>query len=86
LPNLEAIACETPVIRPKLKYKEDHEFNDGEAGFLVNINDYHQVADKIIYLIKNPVLREKMGKKGREIILNRFTWDKVVDKIINKLN
>jgi glycosyltransferase involved in cell wall biosynthesis len=85
LPNLEAMACETPVIRPKLKYKEDHEFNDGEAGFLVNINDYHQVADKIICLIKNPILKEKMGKKGREIILNRFTWDKVVDKIVENI-
>jgi glycosyltransferase involved in cell wall biosynthesis len=85
LPNLEAMACETPVIRPKLKNKDDNEFKDGEAGFLVDIYDFQQVAKKIIYLIENPKLRIKMGKMGRKIVLDRFTWKNVVEKILNNI-
>jgi len=35
--------------------------------------------------LKITYLRIKMGKKRREIILNRFTWDKVVDKIVKNI-
>lgn len=85
LPNLEAMSCQTPVIRPYLKEKLDSEFQDGEAGYLVNINNPKEVAQKIIYLINNLDIRKKMGIRGREIIEHKYTWRSVVEKIINNL-
>lgn len=43
---------------------------DNETGFLVPEYDYEKMAERIIYLIKNPEIAEKMGKAGREHILD----------------
>ncbi|GIW68017.1 MAG: hypothetical protein KatS3mg096_885 [Candidatus Parcubacteria bacterium] len=85
LPNLEAMACQTPVIRPYLKEEGDYEFHDGEAGYIVNINNYDEVANKIVDFIRNPNLRTKMGITGRKIIENKYRWESVVDKILSNI-
>ncbi|MCW8896637.1 MAG: glycosyltransferase [Flavobacteriales bacterium] len=43
---------------------------DGKTGYLVPEYNYEAMADKIIYLIKNPIVAEEMGKAGKEHILN----------------
>jgi len=43
---------------------------DGKTGFLVPEFNYEAMADKLIYLIKNPIVAEEMGKAGKEHILN----------------
>lgn len=85
LPNLEAMACETPVIRPRINHKQDLEFKDKEAGYLVNIENVKEVAKKIVYLIKNPSIRLRMGKNGRKIIEDKYRWENVADIIIKNI-
>ncbi|GIW63097.1 MAG: hypothetical protein KatS3mg090_0923 [Patescibacteria group bacterium] len=68
LPNLEAMACQTPVIRPYLKEEGDYEFQDGEAGYIVDINNYDDVAKKIVNLIKNPSSRKKWELRGEKLL------------------
>ena len=43
---------------------------DGKTGFLVPEFNYEAMADKLIYLIKNPIVAEEMGKAGKKHILN----------------
>ena len=49
---------------------------EGESGFLVPINDSVALADRIAMLLKDRALREKMGGRGREIYLERFTIER----------
>lgn len=42
---------------------------EGKTGFLVQEYDYETMAEKIIYLIKNPTVAEQMGKAGRKHIM-----------------
>jgi glycosyltransferase involved in cell wall biosynthesis len=49
---------------------------DGKSGFLVPIKDSQALADKIALLLQDPALCEKMGKRGREIYLERFTLER----------
>jgi glycosyltransferase involved in cell wall biosynthesis len=49
---------------------------NGSSGFLVPKKDSHTFADKLELLIKDPDLRKRMGKKGREIYLKEYTLEK----------
>lgn len=41
--------------------------NDGHTGFVIPINSPGILADKIIYLLKNPKIAESMGKAGYRV-------------------
>lgn len=43
---------------------------DGKTGYLVPEYNYEAMADRLIYLIKNPTVAEEMGKAGKKHILN----------------
>ncbi|GHB83797.1 glycosyltransferase family 4 protein [Persicitalea jodogahamensis] len=59
---LEANACSTPVVG-LLQGGVRETVIDGRTGFLTAPNEI-DIADKISYLIKNPDVREEMGKQG----------------------
>jgi len=52
---------------------------DGKTGFVVSKRNPEALADKIKILIKNPLLRAKMGKLGRAHIIKNYTLDKQVE-------
>ena len=54
---------------------------DGETGFLVPIRDSEAVAEKLAWLIENPELAQKMGKRGRECFLSNYTIEKFYENI-----
>lgn len=82
-PVKEASACETPIIRPRF---HDGDIIDGETGFIVDPRKSHKLANKICFLIANRKLGKIMGKKGRNLIVNNFTWEKAVEKILKIIN
>lgn len=45
---------------------------NGKTGLLVNKKDPEDLAEKIIYLIKNADLRNKLGNEGQAVIAKRF--------------
>jgi len=70
---LEAMACETPCIGSNVGGIPDI-IRDGENGFLVNPADPEQLAEKIIILLNNKELRERMGKWGRTFVEENYSW------------
>lgn len=54
---------------------------DKVTGFVVELDNAKDIADKIIYFYENKNVIEIMGKKGRERALANFTWKSVVEKI-----
>jgi glycosyltransferase involved in cell wall biosynthesis len=54
--------------------------NNSINGFVVPEKDYKLAAKKILGIIGNKKLREKMGKNGRHIALKKFDWKILIKK------
>jgi glycosyltransferase involved in cell wall biosynthesis len=68
----EALACEKPVIGTRLAAIPEVVANN-ETGILIeHAQSPEELAQAILTLLKNPQLREKMGKRGRALIVERF--------------
>jgi colanic acid/amylovoran biosynthesis glycosyltransferase len=56
---------------------------DGLSGFLVKEKDFSALADKIITLMRDPELANKMGKAGRQIVEKEFNIKESVQSLEN---
>jgi glycosyltransferase involved in cell wall biosynthesis len=78
--GLEALACGVPVVGttvggiPEIVY-------DDVNGLLVPPKDYNKLAEALVDLLKNKEKRLNMSLKAREIIINKFSWDKIVEEV-----
>ena len=72
---LEAMSFEIPVVATRWRGIPSM-VEDGESGFLVPIRDSQALANKLAVLLKDQELRRSMGKRGRQIYLERFTVEK----------
>ena len=54
---------------------------DGETGFLVPPGDAKALAEKVLLLLSNEDLRRRMGKRGRAMILERFTMKRMITEL-----
>lgn len=72
LPPLEAMACGTPVI---VSDRASLPEVVGDAGFLVDAENYDELALRMREVFQNPQCRERMIVKGLERAQN-FTWKK----------
>jgi len=84
LKALESMACETPVLAVNEGgYRET--VVDGATGWLLPRNP-QAFADKIKFLQKNPDNVKKMGQAGRKHVINNFTWNRHVDRLLSLIN
>lgn len=54
---------------------------DRETGLLVK-PDSRELADALMKLLVNWSLREKMGRRGREFVMDNFSWDICAQKML----
>jgi alpha-maltose-1-phosphate synthase len=85
--NLEAMACETPVVASAVGGIKEVVV-DGETGFLVALKQYGEspfealepeqfardLAEKINLLVRDPELRKRFGQAGRKRAVEKFSW------------
>ena len=84
---LEMGACKLPVVA-SVEGSIPEIVKDGSTGFLVNCDDLDYFAEKMIKILTNEKLRNKMGSNAFNHVSNNFSWEKVVDeldKVYNKL-
>lgn len=77
---LEAWICEKPVIGCRTGPVASV-ITEGQDGLLVRYGNEEELSEAIIRLLKDADLRNKLGSRGREKVLKRYTWDKIVSKI-----
>lgn len=80
--NQEAQLMELPVISTNVGGIPEGILN-GKSGFIVPEKNPKAIAEKIEILIKNPSLRKKMGKEGREFVKNKYSPEKMAKSLIN---
>jgi len=77
---LEAMACGLPSI-----FYNSHGLwdliNNNDNGFLIE-HDYRLIAQKIVVLYNSPTLAKKMGNNARAFVLEQYSLNKNVSKIL----
>ncbi len=56
---------------------------DGETGFVVNPYDIEALADRMVRLLTDEPLRQRMAEAGRARYLQQFTLEKFSERMIN---
>ncbi|MEM3406950.1 MAG: glycosyltransferase family 4 protein [Nitrososphaerota archaeon] len=77
---IEAMACGKPVIASRSGAIPEIIINN-ESGFLIKPGDVNELAEKILLLINDEKLREKMGYKGRIRVEKNFSYEVIIPKI-----
>ena len=80
LSSLEAMACGKPVVASNVG-GIPYVVENGKTGLLFECGNIDDLAEKIIALLQNKELREKMEKAGQERA-KEFSWDKITDRTV----
>ena len=79
---LEAMAAGLAVIGTSVGGIPDF-LKDGETGLFCKVANPEDLADKIIRLIKDDGLRNRLSDSGRRLVQEKYNWDKVAKEIQN---
>lgn len=74
---LEAASCEIPIVTTDTPGCREIVV-DGENGILVPPRDAEAVAAALKRLIDDPALRGRMGKRGRQKVIEEFSIEQVI--------
>jgi len=58
---------------------------NGKTGYLIDPYSLKGMAAKIVFLLKNPTLRRKLGENAWEHINKNFSWDRHIDIIVEEV-
>jgi glycogen synthase len=77
--NLEAMACETPVVASAVGGIVEV-VEDGKTGLLVPPAQPAVLAEALTRVLENPELGRRMGKAGRARVEAKFSWASVAER------
>lgn len=78
---LEAMASGTPVVASRVGGLPEVVCH-GETGFLVAPGDVRELRDRLAQLLGDPALARRMGERGRERVLEKFTWEATANRCL----
>lgn len=76
---IEAMAMEKALVTSNIGWTKEV-MVDGETGFTVNPKDHKTYSEKVLRLLKDPVLAQQMGKAARKRVLEKFSTEVVVEE------
>jgi glycosyltransferase involved in cell wall biosynthesis len=79
---LEAMASQRPVVATRVGGTVE-QVVDGECGLLVPPDDPTALAQAIIALLDDRLLRQTMGRRGRERVAGHFSTQAMVDGVVS---
>jgi len=53
---------------------------DGETGLFCEVDNPKNLAEKIMLLLNNGELREKLIKNGLELVREKYDWNNIIKK------
>lgn len=78
---LESMACGCSIISSDTEPVKEV-ITDQENGILVDFFDHHDIAKKVLYLLENKELRQKIGQNAKETIKDRFDLKKILPEYV----
>jgi len=79
---IEAAACGVPLVATDIPGCRDIARHE-ENGLLVPVKDAARLADAIERLLRDRELRERMGRRGRDLAVRDFSLDMVVNRTMD---
>ncbi len=79
LPTAELMACETPLVVSRAGAIPEVVGPDGLCADLVTPGDVGELTAAVAALLDDPERRARMGKAGRERVLEKFSWRAVAE-------
>jgi len=79
LKEFEYWSCGVAPIVPRLPGLEEV-VEEKKTGLFYQPDNYKDLADKMIFLIEDEKMRKRIGKRGMEIVKERFEWEKLADR------
>jgi spore coat protein SA len=79
---IEALVSGVPVVATPVGGMTeivDHE----RTGLFAEAGDPASLAEAIVRLLKDPLLRDSIAAAGRRMVLERFTWDRVAQRALD---
>jgi len=81
---LEALACKMPIIG--LQRNSFPEISGyGKYGFMIEEPSSELLANTLIEVFNKPERLKEMGEQGQAYCLNKFSWEKTVDLILQTI-
>ncbi len=77
---LEAMACGTPVVASQVGGLA-FLVQDGVTGYTVPVEDPQTLADRLVLLLKDERLRQKMGQQAAEEA-KKYSWQKIAEQLL----
>jgi glycosyltransferase involved in cell wall biosynthesis len=77
---IEAMAAAKPVVATNVSSIPEI-VQHGETGLLVETHRPQQLAQAILTILQDENLRRSMGQKGRELMLKKFTLERMISQI-----
>jgi glycosyltransferase involved in cell wall biosynthesis len=81
LTTLEALSCATPIIATGNEVVKDK-----VSGLIIPPNNVEKLTNAINELLENKELRLKLGLEGRRIIEKEYSWEKIIEDLIQIYN
>jgi glycosyltransferase involved in cell wall biosynthesis len=79
---IEAMACAKPVIATNTGGAPEI-IKNNKTGILTSPAQPKQLAQKILYLLNNPDIMQKLGQNARRTAENKYSWEKIAEKYHN---
>jgi glycosyltransferase involved in cell wall biosynthesis len=76
---LEYMALGKPIVQFELT---EGRFSAGEASLYAEPNNVRDFGEKLVALLDDPALRERMGKIGRARVENELSWQHQVPRLL----
>lgn len=78
---LEAMACSLPCVATRVGGNSEA-VEDGRSGFLVESENPHLLADRILTLLRQPERAREMGREGRRVVEAKFTIQGMMSRLV----
>lgn len=75
------LACERPVVGSNTNELEEMLVGHG-VGLTFRAGEAEELTKAILRLLKDKDMAKTMGQKGREVVLEQYTWEKVVRRTV----
>jgi len=79
---MEASLMEKPIVASSVGGIPEI-VKDGETGYLCDLDDIDQWIERISFLLDNPSVGRRLGKKARKYVIEKFDWMKIAEDFIN---
>ena len=84
LPAIEAMACGTPLVATSGGALPEVVGKDGDTALVVPPGDADALASKIRWAFDEPGLRDSVGRRGRERVVDQWSWRHTAERTVEQ--